>query len=124
MKKKLGLEIEIKKVQYEGGLTTHLITVLNASDGLTTRIFFPSRWGSLIRIAEGDRYSLTKGISLVKGYPEIVDNQNWDGELSRPCPQGEFPVDIDPDDILVFVIREREKIKKALAKGKGRMIYI
>ena len=117
------VEIEIKKVTYEGGLTTHLLTVLNASDGLTTRIFLPTKWGTLIRVAEGDTYSLVKGISLERGYPEIIKNENWEGELSRPCSQGEFPVNVDLDDILILIIRERMKLRKAL-KTEGRKIYI
>jgi len=122
--KKLGLEIEIKKIQYEGGLTTHLITVLNASDGLTTRIFLPTKRGSIIRIAEGNTYSLTKGVSLEKGYPEIVYSEDWEGELPRPCSQGEFPVNVDIEDILIIIIRERLKVRNSLALGERMKIYI
>jgi hypothetical protein len=123
--RKLGLEIEIKKIRYDSGETHYLLTVLDASDGLTNRIFFPHKGGSLIRVVEGDMYSLTKGISLVKGYPEIIENRNWDGEIARPCSQGEFPLNIDPDDVLILVIREREKLRNSLAqKGESRKIYI
>jgi hypothetical protein len=123
--RKLGLEIELKKIRYDSGETHYLLTVLDASDGLTNRIFFPHKGGSLIRVAEGDRYSLTKGISLKNGYPQIVENRDWEGEIVRPCSQGEFPITVDIDDVLILIIREREKIKNYLAKkGESMKIYI
>ena len=70
-------------------------------------------------------YSLTKGVSLEKGYPEIIENQDWEGELARPTSQGEFPVSIDVEDVLTLIIRERLKLRNSLAqKGESRKIYI
>jgi len=97
--------------------------VADATDGITSCIFFPHNGGSLIRIADGQGYSLTEGLSLSGEFPQIIKNENEEGIPLLPTSEGEFPGRIDIEDVLIYILRERMKIRKNLAEKGEEIVY-
>jgi len=113
-----GITVTIKK--HEDG--SYKMKV-EANDGLTPKVFLPHKGGSLIRFCEGGRYSLTTGLKILPGGEiQAEKNMNWEGEMQPPSSEGIFFGDIDPEEVIVLILREREKIKKFLAEG-GEVVY-
>ena len=99
--------------------------VADATDGITSCVFFPYNGWSLIRIAtENGVYSLKEGLCLtVDEFPKIVKNENIDGEPLLPTSEGFFPLYVDIEDIIIFIYRERKKIRQILAEKGEEKIY-
>ena len=97
--------------------------VADATDGITSCIFFPHDGGSLIRICEGNKYSLTEGICVTKEFNPILKNENEDGLPHLSTSEGIFPEDVDIEDVLIFILRERMKIRENLAFFGEEIVY-
>jgi hypothetical protein len=111
----MEIEIEVKVEQ-----DAYQINV-KATDGVTNRVFLSHEGETLIRICEGKHYSITKGISLEEGYAKVI-SKTGDEDLSFPTSQGLFPKYIDPEDVIIQILRERKKIIKFLTEGGDKKI--